>query len=57
MAQALLDVDDAIQFIVRYIRERMLMSRESTYGYDVYLRNVIAFYLVQTGGVQPGASP
>jgi hypothetical protein len=55
-----LDVDDAIQYIVRYIRERVLPAGgrvESSYGYDLYLRNVIAFYLTETGGVPPGTSP
>ena len=55
-----LDVDDAIQFIGRYIRERVVPVPpggriESSYGYEVYLRAVIAFYLTETGSVPPGA--
>jgi hypothetical protein len=57
----LLDVEDAIQFISRYIRERVLRVSpgrvEASYGYDVYLRAVVAFYLTETGSVSPGASP
>jgi len=61
MAQRLLDVEDAVQFISRYIRERVLPAPAgrvaSSYGYDVYLRNVVAFYLTETGSVPPGTSP
>jgi hypothetical protein len=55
-----LDVDDAIQFIARYVRERVLPVPpggriEGSYGYEVYLRAVVAFYLTETGSVPPGA--
>jgi hypothetical protein len=54
-----LDVGDAIQYIVRYIRERVLRSGgrvESSYGYEVYLRAVVAFYLTETGSVPSGSN-
>jgi hypothetical protein len=61
MAEPRLDIDDAIQFIGRYIRERVLSVTgghriEGSYGYEVYLRAVVAFYLTETGSVPPGVS-
>lgn len=47
-----LDLDDAIQFIVRYIRSGKAandMGSKGTYGYEIYLPVVMMAYLVETG--------
>jgi hypothetical protein len=43
-----LHIEDAERFIIRWIREKPI-SEDSNYGYDIYLSNVIRWYLLESG--------
>jgi hypothetical protein len=51
-------VDDAIQFLIRYIRSGQAAEHQAsraTYGYEIYIRAVLAAYLIEKGA-SPGGT-
>ena len=44
--------EDAFHFIVRVLRENVKLDLGSSYGYDVYLPNIILHYLMSVAKAQ-----
>lgn len=46
--------EDAFHFIVRVLRENLMPDMGSSYGYEVYLPNIIRYYLTSVSGLNRG---